>query len=93
MSSENYRYVCHDAKGQLHVARWFKASSDEDAAAQIASKHPDSRCEIWQGNRLVATLRLDVTSRMVSQSFETLSNVRRVLSETAALTEGPYERA
>ncbi len=56
MSSENYRYYCLDSTGQLHSAEWFDADTDEEAIAQIAVKHPDARCEIWQGKRLVATL-------------------------------------
>jgi hypothetical protein len=56
MSSENYRYYCLDGAGQLHDTAWFVAESDADAIAQITAKHPDSKCEIWQGKRLVASL-------------------------------------
>ena len=56
MPSENYRYYCLDSTGHLHSADWFYAESDEDAIAHIEAKHPDGKCEIWQGNRLVATL-------------------------------------
>ena len=47
MSQENYRYYCLDHTGHLHSA---------DAIAQIVAKHPDSKCEIWQGKRLVAAV-------------------------------------
>ena len=56
MAPENYRYYCLDAAGRLHDAVWFHAESDADAVAQIEAKHPDSKCEIWQGTRLVAKL-------------------------------------
>ena len=56
MPSENYRYYCLDGAGHLHDAEWFHAENDEEAIAQIAAKHPDSKCEIWQGKRLVAAL-------------------------------------
>jgi hypothetical protein len=56
MSRETYRYYCLDGAGQLHSAEWFPAQSDEDAIAQIETKHPDALCEIWQGKRLVAKL-------------------------------------
>jgi hypothetical protein len=56
MPSENYRYYCLDGAGHLHEAAWFESQGDEDAIAQIKAKHPDSKCEIWQGQRLVAQL-------------------------------------
>ena len=56
MPSENYRYYCLDGAGHLHDAEWFHAESDEDAIAQIETKHPGSLCEIWQDKRLVAKL-------------------------------------
>ena len=52
----NYRYYCLDAAGQLHRAESFDADSDEQAAQLIRQKHPDCKCEVWNGNRLVATL-------------------------------------
>ena len=56
MSSENYRYYRLDGVGHLHDAEWFHAEDDEGAVAQIATKHPDSKCEIWQDKRLVAAI-------------------------------------
>ena len=56
MPSENYRYYCLDGMGHLHEAEWFYAATDEDAVAVIQAKHPDSKCEIWQDNRLVASV-------------------------------------
>lgn len=56
MPSENYRYYHLDGDGRLHFAEWFPAESDEQATEQIRVIHPDAKCEIWQGNRLVAKL-------------------------------------
>ena len=56
MSSENYRCYRLDEDGRLHFAKWFSAESDEQAIEQIQGKHPNAKCEIWQGKRLVAKL-------------------------------------
>ena len=56
MPSENYRYHRLNGAGHLDFAEWFEAASDEDATAQIATKHPYERSEIWLGTRLVARL-------------------------------------
>jgi len=54
--SETYRYYCLDGVGHLQGADWFEADSDEEAIAHIEAKHPDAKCEIWQGQRLVASI-------------------------------------
>ena len=56
MPSENYRYYCLNGAGHLESAKLFHAENDEDAVAQIAAKHPNDKCEIWQDQRLVAQL-------------------------------------
>ena len=56
MPSETYRYYCLDSTGHLHFAEWFHAHDDEEAIAQTKAKHPDSKCEVWHGRRLVATV-------------------------------------
>ena len=56
MTQTTYRHYCLDGVGHLHSAEWFEAESDEDAVAQIETKHPDSVNEIWHGARLVAKL-------------------------------------
>lgn len=56
MPSENYLYYCLDSEGHLHDAAWFHAATDKEAVEQIRTKHPDSKFEIWQDNRLVAAL-------------------------------------
>ena len=59
MPEAHYRYYCLDGAGHLHEAEWIKAASDEDAIAKIEAMHPGSRCEIWEGNRLVAQIAPD----------------------------------
>lgn len=56
MSSENYRYYRLDGLGHLNEAEWFDADDDNAAVEWIEKSHPDSRCEIWRGTRLVAAL-------------------------------------
>ena len=56
MPSEHYRYYRLDADGHMHFAEWFSAACDEQAIEEIQIKHPNAKCEIWQGKRLVATL-------------------------------------
>ena len=56
MSQENYRYYCLDGAGHLHGAAWLDAETDEEAIAHLEAKHPDSKCEIWQGRHLVASI-------------------------------------
>ena len=90
MSSITYRYYCLDATGRLHDAHWFDAGSDEEAVAHVQAKHPDGKSEVWQEQRLVAALAPSVTNRIVDESFRTLTQARRILRETAALTKQPY---
>ena len=91
MPSETYRYYCLDATGRLHDAHWFHAETDEEALAHVRTKHPDGKCEVWQDQRFVAALSPNATSRIVDDSLRTLSQARRILRETAALTRQPYQ--
>lgn len=56
MPSENYRYYHLDGDGSLHCAEWFSAASEEDAILRVQANHPNSKCELWRGSRLVARL-------------------------------------
>ena len=56
MPSENYRYYSWDSAGNLFEAAWFAAVSDQNATRQIEAKYPKSKCEVWQGSRLVASI-------------------------------------
>jgi hypothetical protein len=52
-----YRLYCLDARGQISLAEWIDAENDQDAIrqAQVLKQHA-RKCEVWQGNRLVARL-------------------------------------
>jgi len=84
MTSENYRCYCLDHNG-LHDATWFSAATDEDAVAQITAKHPHGKCEIWEGQRLVAKLGFRPIDDVVHQSRRTIAQAQRVLTETSRL--------
>lgn len=56
MPLEKYRYYRLDGAGHLHETQWFHAESDEAAIARIEQKHQDSKCEIWHGKLLVASI-------------------------------------
>jgi hypothetical protein len=53
----NYRLYCLDARGQISMAEWIDAADDQDAIRQAqALKQNAQKCEVWDGNRLVARL-------------------------------------
>ena len=53
----DYRLYCLDGAGRIGFADWIQAESDEQAITEARKLKPDmSRCEIWQRNRLVASL-------------------------------------
>ena len=85
MPSENYRYYCLDASGQLHDAVWFEAATDEEAVAHVTAKHPDAKCEIWHDDRLVAQLGFERRNDAFTQTQRVLRDSRRLLRETAHL--------
>ena len=51
-----YRVCCYDAAHKVVTADWLKAESDEDAIAKAKAAGFGSKCEIWDGKRLVAEL-------------------------------------
>ena len=51
-----YRVVCFDAAHKLVTADFIEASSDEEAIATAEAMGFGTKCEIWDGNRLVAEL-------------------------------------
>ena len=94
MPSENYRYYCLDGTGRLHDAAWFYAESDENAIKLIEARHPDSKCEIWLGKRLVAFFLAGIDFQsMTHQSFR-LSRVTESLLCSGEIIEdnGPERR-
>ena len=53
----DYRLYCQDAGGNISFADWIEAVDDDDAVRQARLlKQSARRCEVWQGNRLVASL-------------------------------------
>lgn len=51
-----YRVVCFDAVNKLVTADWIEAASDEEAVTIAQASDFGSKCELWQGRRLVAQL-------------------------------------
>ena len=53
----SYRLYCLDSDGQISFAEYIEAEDDGDAVRQARSlKRAARKCEVWQGNRLVASL-------------------------------------
>ena len=51
-----YRIYCLDAARKIVSADWLDATTDEDAVAEAEAAGFGSKCEIWNGDRLVAQL-------------------------------------
>lgn len=52
-----YRVYCLDGAGKIDLAEWINAESDDDAIIEARKmNHGGTKCEIWQGSRLVARL-------------------------------------
>jgi hypothetical protein len=53
-----YRLYSLDGVGHLNFAEEIMADSDEEAIATARELRPDAmQCEIWEGRRLVTSLR------------------------------------
>jgi len=53
----DYRLYCLDGTGSISLAEWIQAPDDADAVRQAQElKRGALKCEVWLGNRLVATL-------------------------------------
>jgi hypothetical protein len=52
----DYRLYCYDGAGKVWIADWIEASTDEEAIAAARLIKGAVRCEVWQRERLVATL-------------------------------------
>ena len=51
-----YRLYCLDAEGMSVAAEWIEAGTDGEAIDQARLLQGLRQCEVWLGNRLVATL-------------------------------------
>lgn len=49
-----YRLYQFDAAGGITAAEWIDAKSDDEAIVLVRARKLPSRCEIWEGNRLIA---------------------------------------
>jgi len=53
----SYRLYCLDGAGRISLADWIEADTDEEAVATARKlEHGALKCEVWDGNRLVAKL-------------------------------------
>lgn len=53
----HYRLYCLDETGRIGLAEWIEAADDADAIRQAHDLNERAlKCEIWQGQRLVATI-------------------------------------
>ena len=54
-----YRAYFFDAKQRVLTADWVKAETDDAAIANVEAGNYGTKCEIWDGERLVAQLEAD----------------------------------
>ena len=53
---KTYRVYCYDRARKIVSADWIEAVSDEEAIARAEAAGFGDKCEIWDGNRMVAQL-------------------------------------
>ena len=51
---KTYRVYCFDGEQMTITGDLIKAGSDEEATAKVEAMGFGTKCEIWQGKRLVA---------------------------------------
>ena len=67
MRMPDYRLYCLDGAGQIGLADWIEAETDEGAVAEAKKLRPDAhQIEVWQKQRLVARLNSDGQVHWVS---------------------------
>lgn len=54
--AKTYRIYCFDAANKVVTADWLEAASDKAAIALAEAQGFGTKCEIWDGDRLVAQL-------------------------------------
>lgn len=55
-SEKNYRVYCYDSAHKIVTAEWIDATNDEEAIAKAVAAGFGSKCEVWEGKRMVAQL-------------------------------------
>jgi hypothetical protein len=53
---KTYRVYCYDAQMKTVSSDLIEAAGDEEAIARAKAAGFGSKCEVWQGDRLVAKL-------------------------------------
>lgn len=53
---KTYRVYCFGALHKIVTADWIEAADDEAAIARAQESGFGSKCEVWDGRRLVAQL-------------------------------------
>ena len=53
---QTYRLYCLDGAGKVASAEWLQAEDDGAAIAAVQDMHGGRKCELWQGERLVAVV-------------------------------------
>ena len=54
-----YRVYCLDGVRKVASGEWIEADDDEAAIDAARDKYHGYDCEVWQGSRLVAQVRLE----------------------------------
>ena len=54
--TKSYRVYCYDAANKVVTSDFIDAASDEEAVALVEAQGFGTKCEIWDGDRLVAQL-------------------------------------
>ena len=52
----DYRLYCLDGAGKIGSGEWVEVSGDVEAIMLVRAKKLSIRCELWDHNRLVATI-------------------------------------
>ena len=77
----SYRLYCLDGAGNIGLADWIEAESDEIAIAKAHQlKGGALQCEVWEGNRLVAKLGAD-DLMLGGQTSGSLPQLRPVIEQ------------
>jgi hypothetical protein len=52
----NYRLYCFDGGNHVRAAEWLLAADDADAVQTARRMDLGTKCEVWEGQRLVASI-------------------------------------